>query len=216
MDHGAVTERALWTDTFFTETSVQMHQYESRDDPQGNGVMTLQPETTSGNFYNRQQRQTSTYQFVETGSGSRNTWGGLHLYKFGLDVLRNDYDGSSASRSIYIRTSGDVGTLARRLDFTGATDAVDLRARTWRSTLQDRVQPTTRWYVEFGGRLDRDGITNQWNPTPRIGTALLLELVGQRRAARRFWRVLRTDAVDRGRLRQFRELCRHAVRAPTA
>ena len=126
VNHGAVTERALWTDTFFTETSVQMHQYESRDDPQGNGVMTLQPETTSGNFYNRQQRQTSTYQFVETGSGSRNTWGGLHLYKFGLDVLRNDYDGSSASRSIYIRTSGDVGTLTRRLDFTGATTQIDL------------------------------------------------------------------------------------------
>ena len=44
--------------------------------------------------------------------------------------------------------------------------------------LQDRVQPTTRWYVEFGGRLDRDGITNQWNPTPRIGTALLLNSSG--------------------------------------
>jgi hypothetical protein len=176
--HGAVTERALWTDTFFTETSVQMHQYETRDDPQGNAPMTLYPETTSGNFYNRQQRETSTYQLVETGSGSRNAWGGLHLYKFGLDVLRNDYEDSSASQSIYIRRSADLGgALARRLDFTGPTKQF-ISSTDVAVYLQDRVQPTTRWYVEFGGRLDRDGITNQWNPTPRIGTALLLNSSG--------------------------------------
>jgi hypothetical protein len=177
VDHGAITERALWTDAFFTESSVQMHRYETRDDPQGSAPMQLQPETTLGNFYNRQERQTSTYQIVETGSGSRNAWGGLHLYKFGLDLLHNDYDGTSASRAIYIRRSGDNGTLARRLDFTGATTE-SISSTDVAVYAQDRVQPTTRWYVEFGGRLDRDGITGEWNPTPRIGTALLLNASG--------------------------------------
>jgi hypothetical protein len=178
VNHGAITERALWSDTFFTETSVQMHQYETRDDPQGSAAMVLKPDTASGNFYNRQQRQTSTLQIVETGSGSRNAWGGLHLYKFGIDLLHNDYDGSSASRSISILRGDDASaTLSRRLEFTGPA-AQSIASTDVAVYAQDRVQPTTRWYVEFGGRLDRDGITNEWNPTPRIGTALLLNASG--------------------------------------
>src|SRR5581483_9258546 len=43
---------------------------------------------------------------------------------------------------------------------------------------QDRVQPTTRWYVEYGARLDRDGVLAQWNVTPRIGSAVLLNASG--------------------------------------
>src|SRR5690606_8419478 len=43
---------------------------------------------------------------------------------------------------------------------------------------QDRLQPTNRWYVEFGGRLDRDGVIGRWNMTPRIGSAVLLEADG--------------------------------------
>ena len=175
VNHGAISERALWSDSFFTETSVQLHQYETRDDPLGNATMQLTPETTLGNFYNRQARQASTFQLVETGSGSRNAWGGLHLYKFGLDLLHNEYDGSSASRPVDILREN--GTLARRLDFTGATTQ-SIASTDVAVYAQDHVQPTTRWYVEFGGRLDRDGITNRWNPTPRIGTALLLNESG--------------------------------------
>ena len=43
---------------------------------------------------------------------------------------------------------------------------------------QDRVQPNSRWYVEFGARLDRDGVVGRWNVTPRIGAALLLNEAG--------------------------------------
>src|SRR5205823_1518717 len=43
---------------------------------------------------------------------------------------------------------------------------------------QDRVQPTTRWYAEYGARLDRDGVLDRWNLTPRVGTAVLLNEAG--------------------------------------
>jgi hypothetical protein len=43
---------------------------------------------------------------------------------------------------------------------------------------QDRVQAATRWYVEYGARVDRDGILQRWNVTPRIGAALLLNASG--------------------------------------
>ncbi len=43
---------------------------------------------------------------------------------------------------------------------------------------QDRVQPNSRWYLEFGARVDRDGVIGRWNVTPRIGTAVLLNEAG--------------------------------------
>jgi hypothetical protein len=43
---------------------------------------------------------------------------------------------------------------------------------------QDRVSVSRRWYVEVGGRIDRDGVLNHWNVTPRAGTAVLLNESG--------------------------------------
>jgi hypothetical protein len=106
-------------------------------------------------------------------SGSRNTWGGLHLYKFGIDLLPSRYQGSSASGPILIRRPSPGATLARRLDF-GRPSTESVQSTDVALFIQDRVQPTTRWYAEFGGRVDRDGIIGRLNATPRIGTAVLL------------------------------------------
>jgi hypothetical protein len=175
VNHGGVTERALWSDTVFSETTVQVHEAQTDVDPQGQLPMQLLPETTLGNFYNTQRRSTATYQLVETISGTRNIAGGLHLYKAGFDVLYSRYNGTSASRPVLIERTD--GSLARRLDFTGpsaqAVDSADIAL-----FVQDRLQPNGRWFLEFGGRLDRDGVVQTLNVTPRVGTAILLNPSG--------------------------------------
>jgi hypothetical protein len=165
------TERAIWTDSLFSETTLVTHDFQTDVSPQGPATMTLLPETTNGNFYNQQHRTTGSYQLVSNLSGSRTALGGLHLFKVGVDLLQSKYDGSSVSRSVFI--DREDGTLARRLDFQPfSTQSV--RSTDAALFAQDRYQPNTRWYLEFGGRLDRDGIANQYNVTPRVGTALLL------------------------------------------
>src|SRR6185503_11802566 len=94
----AVTERAIWTDTLFAETTVQTHQYETDVVPQGSSPMELLPQTTLGNFFNQQRRLTSMLQMIESVSVSHDGPGGSHLLKFGFDLLRNKYDGASTSR----------------------------------------------------------------------------------------------------------------------
>jgi len=54
----AVTERALWTDTLFGETTVHIHHYQADVLPKGTLTMQLLPETTLGNFFNQQHRDT--------------------------------------------------------------------------------------------------------------------------------------------------------------
>jgi len=176
VNHLAVTERSLWTDWLFSETTLQVHQFQTDVVPQGSAPMELQPDTTLGNFFNRQHRNTATYQLVEAVAGSRTTWGGLHLFKAGVDLLYSNYDGSSASNPVLIERAD--GTLARRLDHLGPREQ-SVTSTDVAFFAQDRIQPWARWYVEFGGRLDHDGIVDRLNVTPRVGAAVLLNKSGR-------------------------------------
>ena len=172
---GTVTERALWSDRLVSESTVQVRGYQASVQPQGTAPMELFPETTLGNSFNTQFRSPTTFQFIQTASGSAKNRTGLHLFKVGLDLLVNDYEGTSESRPLLIRRSD--GTLARRLDFT-APSAERVKTTDVALYAQDRVQPNARWYFEFGARLDRDGVIGRWNVTPRIGAAWLLNEAG--------------------------------------
>jgi hypothetical protein len=180
VDTAAVTERYLWTNNVFSETTIEANKYTTQVEPQGSQTMNLFPENTGGNFFNQQSRDTHTYQLVQTVSGTSSGTMGLHLYKFGLDLLHTDFNGSSISAPVMISRSlygPDPGTLARELTFSGPiTQAISTNDLALYA--QDRVQPNTRWYVEFGGRVDRDGVIDRWNFTPRVGVAVLLNESG--------------------------------------
>jgi Carboxypeptidase regulatory-like domain/TonB dependent receptor len=172
----AVTERAVWTDSLFGETTVHVHRFETDVFPQGTAPMLLLPDTTLGNFFNEQHRDTATYQVIATLSGSKNTKLGAHLFKGGIDLLRNTYDGSSLSRPVVIARTD--GTLARTLTYTPGLTSQREATTDVALFAQDRYQPNARWYVEFGGRVDRDGVIDRYNITPRVGSAVLLDKEG--------------------------------------
>jgi outer membrane receptor protein involved in Fe transport len=172
----ALTERAVWSDSLFGETTVHVHRFTTDIAPQGLAPMQLLPDTTLGNFFNEQHRETATYQVIATLSGSRSTKHGAHLFKGGLDLLRNTYDGTSLSRSVLIERSN--GTLARVLTYTPELTAQSQATTDVALFAQDRYQPNSRWYIEFGGRVDRDGILKRYNVTPRVGSAVLLDKSG--------------------------------------
>lgn len=172
----SATERALWSDSLFSETTIEAHHYDTQVTPRGRAPMELLPETTLGNFFNRQRRTTRTYQVIQSLSGTTQGIGGLHLYKAGVDLLHNRYSGASASGPVLIRRSD--GSLARRLDYVGGMMTQAINSTDLAVFAQDRVQPGARWYFEFGARLDRDGILGRFNLTPRVGSALLLNAAG--------------------------------------
>ena len=169
--HAMLTERSMWGSAAVVETTVQFHEYHTGVHGQGSAPMELLPETTVGNFFNQQRRDTSAYQWIETASGSHHAPGGLHLFKVGFDLLHSGYDGTSASAPVLIARSN--GTLSRRLDYDGPT-IESVHTTDVAVFAQDRLQPSSRWYVEFGGRIDRDGIVDHSGAAPRAGVALLL------------------------------------------
>ncbi|MBI3402439.1 MAG: TonB-dependent receptor [Acidobacteria bacterium] len=173
--HAAVTARTLWSGDRASETTVQILQSRTDVLPQGAAPMVLQPETTLGNFFNRQARDSTSVQLVELLTVPQDGPWGSHLFKIGADVIAAAYDGASDSRAVLIQRAD--GTLARRLDYAGpsrqSTGNVDLAV-----FAQDRFELTPRWDVELGARIDRDGIVDRVNVAPRMGTAVLLNRSG--------------------------------------
>lgn len=177
---GGLTERTLWTNNLFSESTIEINKYTTRVEPQGSARMDLQPENTLGSFFNQQWRNTRTYQLLETLSGSAQSGVGLHLYKLGIDFLHTDFNGLSTSSPVDISRSPygpNPGTLARELTF-GPPTSQAIGTNDVAFYAQDRLQPSTRWYLELGARVDRDGVIDRWNFTPRMGAAILLNGTG--------------------------------------
>jgi hypothetical protein len=171
----AVTERAVWSSRTLSETTFQWYESRTDVDPQGSAPMQLQPDLALGNYFNRQHRLTSQFQFVQTVTAHRTVGGKSHALKAGIDLLHAAYDGTSRSSTLLIERAD--ATVARRLEFSGeSTQAVS--ATEAALFAQDRVQITPRWHVETGVRLDRDGVLGTINLSPRIGTAVRLDDTG--------------------------------------
>ena len=173
--HGRVSERAFFGKGTPVETTLEAHRYRTDVDPQGPAPMELLPETTNGNFFNQQHRETAAYQWIETASHSYSGLGGIHVLKVGFDLLHGSYDGTSDSQSVLIERSD--GSLARRLDYDGPS--IERVHNTDVAVFaQDRFQPTSRLSIAFGGRFDEDGITGHGSVTPRVGLAWRLNESG--------------------------------------
>ena len=102
-------------------------------------------------------------------TGHRDGFGGSHVFKASIDLLHTRYDGTSRSQTVLIERAD--GTVARRLDFSGAS-AQTIGGTEAAVFAQDRLQPHPRWHVETGLRLDRDGVLGHMNLSPRIGTSV--------------------------------------------
>jgi hypothetical protein len=112
---------------------------------------------------------------VEAITGSREWAGVTHLFKAGLDLMHTTFTGTSSSSPVLIRR--DDGTLARELTFGGPIQQ-NVETTDFALFAQDRVQPEPRLLLEFGARIDRDGVLSRTNATPRIGVVVLLDEKG--------------------------------------
>ncbi len=168
---GNVSAHSTLSDSAVLESTVQLGHFGVDVAGHGTAPMELLPQGNTGNFFNRQHRQTDTLQLVEAATGSRSFYGVQHLFKFGLDLLRTTFVGTSDSSPVDIRRPD--GTLARRLTFSGP---IEQRVQSTDVALfaQDRVQVAARLLVEAGVRVDRDGVLTRVNGTPRVGAVVLL------------------------------------------
>ncbi|MBA3269736.1 MAG: TonB-dependent receptor [Acidobacteria bacterium] len=165
---GAVDRLAIFPDLVL-ESTVSIRQFEIEVKSGNHTPMVYAPETQRGGFFNDQQRNVRSYQWVEALSLSRDFLSGQHVFKFGTDLQRSEYTGSSASRPVESRRID--GSLAERLDF-GEPSQQHVRGTEFAVFAQDRWRLSSRLTFELGLRADRDVLVEGVNWSPRAGAAI--------------------------------------------
>ena len=131
--------------------------------------MIYSPETQQGSFFNDQERDVRSVQWVEALSLAVDKWRGSHLFKFGLDFQDSHYNGTSVSRPLEIRRLD--GSLAERM-VPGGVATQEVSAAELAVFAQDRWRLGSRITLELGLRVDREDVIERVNWSPRAGVSI--------------------------------------------
>ena len=136
--------------------------------PLGHDPSVIGIDRVSGSFFNRQARATTRrklselYHFRPMGD---------HQLKAGADLGWESYTGHQIFNPV--TWLGAAGQPVLNLRYT---DPADVRARKvdFSTFLQNKWRVSDRLTLDMGGRLERDSLSSQWNPSYRLGFAYAL------------------------------------------
>jgi hypothetical protein len=151
------------------ESTLSIRRFEIEVMAENKAPMVYAPEAQSGGYFNDQERDVRSYQWVQALSLSRDLWRGQHVFKFGTDLQRSEYAGVSVSRPVEVHRLD--GTLAERTIF-GAPTTQSVIGTEFAVFAQDRWRLNSRLTFELGLRIDRDAVVEGVHWSPRAGAAL--------------------------------------------
>ena len=169
-----VQDRFAISPTMVLESTLSGRWFEINVNTEGREAMVYAPETQLGSFFNDQEREVRSFQWVEALSLSVDRWHGQHLFKFGFDFQDSKYTGSSVSRAVEIRRLD--GSLAERI-LPGAASMQEVTAAELGVFAQDRWRLGSRVTLELGARMDKEDVIERvnWSPRGGVSVAVLAE-----------------------------------------
>ncbi len=168
---GAV-DRLILSSNAVLESTLAVRRFEVDQKTQGDLPMVYSPQTQSGNFFSRQERNVHSYQAVEALSMSKDHLAGDHVFKFGVDLQHSGFDGDSFSHELdVVRLDG---SLAERTTYSPDLTHPDVSGTEFAVFAQDRWRVSDRLMFELGMRADRDDVVERVNYSPRAGAAVSL------------------------------------------
>ena len=152
------------------EATVAIRKFEVNVNTENTVNMAYTPETQAGGYFNDQERNVTSVQWVESLTLSRD-WVGQHVFKFGSDLQHSRFDGFSFSRPVEVHRLD--GLIAEFTEWSGRTQQ-EVSGNEFGLYAQDRWRVGSRLTIEAGMRLDHDPVTERVNYSPRAGLALTI------------------------------------------
>jgi hypothetical protein len=137
--------------------------------PHSQDVYELQVETTTGGFFNRQDRDTNRFEWQEVITPRAVTRLGQHQFKAGWDFVRNSYDGQQTFSPVEVLRNS--GMPAERITYAPGV-ITSVRQREYTGFVQDQWTISPKVMLDAGVRLDRDSLSDENHAAPRIGLAI--------------------------------------------
>ncbi len=166
-----LADRVILSAYAVLESTVAVRFFEVDQKTKGERPMVYAPQGQSGNFFNRQERNVRSFQFVEALTVSSN-WLGQHVFKAGLDIQRSGFDGDNFSQELQVRRLD--GSLAELTTYAPRLTHPDVSGTEAALFAQDRWRVNDRLMFELGIRADRDAVVERVNYSPRAGVSLSL------------------------------------------
>ena len=165
-------DRIILSSNAVLESTLAIRWFEVDQQTKGDRPMVYSPQTQSGNFFNSQERNVRSFQFVEALTYSKEKWGGDHMFKVGIDLQNSTFDGDNFSHEVNaVRLDG---SLAERTSYTPGVGSPKVSGTEFAMFVQDRWRVNDRLAFELGFRADRDDIVEKVNYSPRIGMSASL------------------------------------------
>jgi hypothetical protein len=164
-----IQDRFALSPTMVLQSTLAGRWFEVNVNTDGRSPMVYAPQTQQGSFYNDQEREVRSLQWIETLAVSVDGWGGQHLLKFGLDYQDSRYNGTSTSRPVEIRRAD--GSLAETVVSPSSSAQLE-SADELALFAQDRWRIGSRITFEYGIRMDREDVIERVNFSPRAGVSI--------------------------------------------
>ena len=130
-------------------------------------------DTTEGGFFNRQNRRTARYEWVENYQFAPQKYLGSHQFKAGWNYAHSDLQGRE--RSLPVEIVGSSGNLIEQINFTSSS-WFELDQNESAFYLADQWTISSRLSFGWGMRVDSDTLTSSTHVAPRGD--VLLSLTG--------------------------------------
>jgi hypothetical protein len=164
-----IQDRFALSSTMVLESTFAGRWFEIHMNTAGRTPMVYAPETQRGSFFNDQQREVHSVQWIQALTVQRDNWHGQHVFKVGLDLQYSGYKGDSTSRPVEIRRLD--GSLAE-LDVFEPPTTQEVGGAEFSLFAQDRWRMGSRVTLELGYRMDRDHVVDKFNWSMRGGASI--------------------------------------------
>jgi carboxypeptidase family protein len=155
------------------ESTLAIRFFEINETPKGETPMVYAPQSQSGHFFNRQEREVRSFQYIEALTYSKEKWAGDHMFKVGIDFQNSRFEGDNFSHEVdAVRL--DNTSLAERITFSPSLTHPEVSGAEFATFVQDRWRVNDRLAFELGFRADRDDIVEKVNYSPRVGMSVSL------------------------------------------
>ncbi len=163
-------DRIILSGNAVLESTLAVRWFEVDQQTKGDQPMVYAPQTQSGNFFNSQERNVRSFQYVEALTYSKEKWAGDHMFKVGMDLQNSRFDGDHFSHDVQARRLD--GSLAERTTYSPSLTHPEVTGTEFALFVQDRWRVNDRLAFELGLRSDRDDIVERVNYSPRVGMSV--------------------------------------------
>jgi Carboxypeptidase regulatory-like domain len=172
------SDRQMLESGTISSTLFKYTEFDSYAHGQGSEPMLLTPGTTGGNYFNAWSRASHKEEAGQTFQLPERHWLGRHSLKAGGDFIHVSFDGNSRSRPV--RLLREDGSLAKQIDFLGATRNAANQALSPLAAantqvamfFQDHWALADRAAVEFGVRYSGQSLGQWASFGPRLGLVM--------------------------------------------